>query len=235
MESQNSTSETPIPGSSDALPQTTTPQLEKKPRRGLHFAPAFWTIASIFSLIVNIILIIVLISVANQLFALKQVVETQVLAGLYKNFIMMDQAHIRTTIPISMDVPAKFDLPLKTNTTVTLTEDTTISHATVARLQVGDGGGGLVITNAPASIVLPAGTRLPIALDLTVPVDQKIPVSLNVSVDIPLSQTDLHEPFVGLQEVVRPYYAMLNETPNSWKEIFCGGESSDLICTTIFP
>jgi hypothetical protein len=54
-----------------------------------------------------------------------------------------------------------------------------------------------------------------------VPVDQKIPVNLNVAVDIPLNQTDLHRPFTGLQKVVEPYQALLNQTPNSWWEVLC--------------
>jgi hypothetical protein len=31
-------------------------------------------------------------------------------------------------------------------------------------------------------------------------------------VDIPLSETQLHEPFSGLQEVVKPFYCMVNPT-----------------------
>jgi hypothetical protein len=64
-------------------------------------------------------------------FTLKDLVKNQVLGGLYQNFVMMDQAHIRTQIPVKAQVPAKFDLPLSTNTTVTLTEDTTITNATI--------------------------------------------------------------------------------------------------------
>jgi hypothetical protein len=70
--------------------------------------------------------------------------------------------------------------------------------------------GGLNIVNALTTIVLPQGTTLPIVLNLTVPVDQMVPVVLNVGVDIPLEQTQLHEPFVGLQEVIKPFYCMIN-------------------------
>ena len=76
-----------------------------------------------------------------------------------------------------------------------------------------------MIYNAPTDIILPAGTVLPIHLDLVVPVDQQIPVELNVAVDIPLNQTDLHTPFVGLQQVLDPYYTML-ESPAR----FLGGD-----------
>jgi len=195
----------------------------------LKIAPAFWTIASILSLVINLILIVILLVLASQLFTLKRVVQEQVLGGLYRNFILMDQAHIRTTIPVSTEVPARFTLPLETETEVVLTEDTFLQGATVRELSTG----GLTIRNAPADIVLPAGTRLPVALNLDVPVDQMIPVNLNVQVDIPLSQTELHQPFVGLQEVVRPYYKMLDDLPDSWGELLCRSAAGSL-CDSIF-
>ncbi len=189
----------------------------RRRRRGLQIMPAFWTISSLVSMIVNIILIVLLISLGTQLFTLKKLVQDQLLGGLYENFVKMDQAHIMTTIPVSAKVPAKFNLPLKTNTVVVLTEDTLLKNATIVSLQTGN----MTMYNTPATIKLAAGTELPVALDLSVPVDQMIPVNLNVQVDIPLSQTELHQPFAGLQEVVRPYYKMLAETPGSWDEIFC--------------
>jgi hypothetical protein len=55
---------------------------------------------------------------------------------------------------------------------------------------------------------------LPINIEqLVVPVDQDVPVNLDVPVKIPLRETDLHEPFVGLQEVVRPWYCFIQ--PNA--------------------
>ncbi len=192
--------------------------------------PAFWTITSMVSILINIILFAVLFSVGQQLFSLKSLVETQLLGGLYQNFVEMDQAHIRTTIPINTQVPAKFDLPLKTKTTVTLTEDTHLDHATIYELNAG----ALFISEAKTNIVLPAGTTLPVELDLTVPVDQKIPVKLKVNVDIPLDQTDLHAPFVGLQEVIKPYYTLLDNLPDSWQEVICGTQPSDA-CQKLVP
>jgi hypothetical protein len=186
--------------------------------------PAFWTISSIVSMAVNIILIVILISLGSQLFALKHLVEQQLLGGLYENFVEMDKAHIRTSIPVAAQVPAKFDLPLSTNTTVTLTEDTYLTNATIYELNAG----ALYISRAATNIILPAGTQLPVALNLTVPVDQQIPVNLMVDVDIPLNQTDLHKPFVGLQEVVKPYYTYLNSLPDNWPEALCGPQPSDL-------
>lgn len=192
--------------------------------------PAFWTIASIFSMVLNLILVVALVLLARQLFTLKTLVNDRVLGGLYWNFQKMDEAHIRTTIPISTSVPAKFDLPLNTITTVVLTEDTVIPDATIYNLDAG----ALRISQARTTILLPAGSRLPVQLNLTVPVDQQIPVNLTVDVDIPLNQTDLHQPFVGLQDVVSPFYRALLITPNTWQQAVCGPQPSPM-CARIFP
>jgi hypothetical protein len=179
--------------------------------------PAFWTITGIVSLTVNVILVVLLISMGQQIFTLRSIVQDHVLGGLYANFKLMDEAHIRTVIPVSTEVPAKFDLPLSTTTIVVLTEDTKIQGMTIANLNAG----ALYISHAKADITFPAGSELPVRLDLIVPVDQKIPVELEVMVDIPLNQTDLHEPFVGLQEVVKPYYTLLSDLPDSWQAVVC--------------
>ena len=136
----------------------------------------------------------------------------------------MDQAHIKTTInvkdtiQVNDTIPVVFDLPLNTVTTVKLTEDTRLSKATVF----------LNGSTVPLDIILRKGTSLPIKLDMTVPVSQTIPVvltvpvDLQVPVDIPLDQTELHEPFIGLQNVVAPFDKLLAAPPNSWDETpFC--------------
>lgn len=225
MESSQSLPEQPAEEVQATPTDVVVAQQPVRPARRFRWMPAFWTVASLISLIVNVILIVVLFSLGTQLFALKKLVQDQVLGGLYQNFVLMDQAHIKTTITISTKVPAKFNLPLKTNTVVILTEATLLENARVVNLHTG----GLTILDAPATIELAAGTRLPVALDLTVPVDQEIPVNLNVNVDIPLNQTELHAPFAGLQEVVRPYYKMLEDVPGSWDEVLCA-PSAGLIC-----
>ncbi|MCJ7626043.1 MAG: hypothetical protein MUO76_21335 [Anaerolineaceae bacterium] len=175
------------------------PDGNPKPKRKLKMGPAFWTITGIISLICNIVLIVVLYAVAGQLFTLKSLVENQLVSALYENFMLMDEAGIKAEIPVNADVPAQFDLPLETDTVVVLTEATHIYAESVSLYT-----GGLSIYDAPTDIILPAGTQLPVHLSLVVPVDQNIPVDLIVYVDIPLSQTDLHEPFQGLQFVVEP-------------------------------
>jgi hypothetical protein len=222
--------EAPVEASPPPLPP---PQEEKRRASAsavfLAFGSAFWTIASIISLTVNVILIVVLIYLGSQFSNIKKMVRDDVLAGLYTNFALMDQASIKTTIPIHTEVPAKFNLPLDTDTVVVLSKDTRIPGATVTL-----NTGGLTIVNAPTDIILPAGTRLPIHLTLEVPVDQQIPVDLSVDVNIPLNKTDLHQPFVGLQNLVAPYYVMVNNMPESWSQMLCGMPTNPL-CKEIIP
>jgi hypothetical protein len=210
-------------------PQKTTFLRYFKPRRD-KFLPAFWTVASIISIVINIFLIALVFLLSGQLFTLKHMISDQLLGGLYQNFVLMDQASIKTTIPVQTNVAAKFNIQLKTNTEVTLTQDTLIPRAHIANLNAG----ALTISNATLDIRLPKGTKLPVHLELTVPVDKKIPVSIDVPVDIPLNQTDLHVPFVGLQQVVGPYYQSLNELPDSWQKILCGSKPGSL-CQLLFP
>lgn len=196
--------------------------------------PAFWTISGIMSFTLNVILIIVLIVLVRELFTLKAIVGDQLLGGLQTNFQKMDEAVIQTTvmvedtIQVNDTIPVQFTLPLEENTVVVLTEDTALDGVPV-KITIP----GLTI-DAPADIVLPAGSPLPVSLNLDVPVDQTIPISitvpvrLEVPVSIPLNQTELHEPFVGLQGVVAPYNALLADTPNSWEEAFC--QSGTLLC-----
>jgi hypothetical protein len=175
----------------------------------LDFWPPFWTIASVLSLTINLVLIIILILVwlsapSLNVGGLLQM-GNNLLGGLYTNFEKMDRAHIIKTIPVDATVPVKFDLQLNQQTSVVLSQAVTIDNALVTVKT-----GGLNITNALTTIVLPQGTTLPIVLNLTVPVDTTIPVKLNVEVDIPLKETQLHDPFKGLGEVVQPFYCMVN-------------------------
>ena len=194
------------------------PRRKPRPRRRWlwRLGPAFWTISGAVSIIINIILITVVVILAAQVFSLKSLVANQLLGGLSDNFALMDQARIQASIPVSANVPAKFNLPLETDTIVVLTRNTLIQGASVSLTT-----GGLSIKSAPTDIILPAGAQLPVHLSLVVPVDQKIPVNLKVAVDIPLNQTDLHQPFNGLQKVVEPYRTLLSHTPNSWWELVC--------------
>jgi hypothetical protein len=174
------------------------------------FLPAFWTIASVMSFTVNIVLVIVLAILLQNFKTVGVTVNglsDQLLGGLYTNFVKMDQAHITTSIPVSKEIPVQFTLNVSGPTNVTLSDDVSISGALVTV-----NTGGLNINNARANIVLPQGTVLPIFIQsLAVPVDQSVLAELDVAVDIPLNQTDLHEPFVGLQKVVEPFYCLIEQ------------------------
>jgi hypothetical protein len=188
-------------------------------------APALWNVASLVSLMVNAILVAVIILLARDLFAIKHLVSDQLIGGLYQNFVAMDNSHIITniqvhdTIQVNDKIPVVFDLPLKQETQVRLTKDTPVRNTTIYI-------NGQAV---PLDIILRKGTPLNISLDLTVPVSQtvpvvlNVPVNLNVPVDIALDQTDLHRPFVGLQEVVAPYHSLLSSLPDTWRETpVCG-------------
>lgn len=172
---------------------------------------ALWTIASTISMLVNIVVVIILLAVYQNYTVLKIPegigldTPKDLLKGLFDNFQLMDQAHITTNILVQDEIPVRFTLGLNQQTSVILSEDVTIDGARVALTT-----GGLNIFNAPATVVLPAGTSLPIFLNLEVPVDEMIPITLNVPVDIALNETDLHQPFTGLQTVVEPLYCLVS-------------------------
>ena len=173
----------------------------------------WWTITALISMVVNIVVIAIVIilvgtySKANGSLVLPKGINEKVvvnlLQGLYDNFQKMDEAHIKTDIVVEDTIPVQFDLQLNQPTVVTLTEAVTIYGAYV------EINTGALNISAPATVVLPEGLDLPILLNLTVPVNTTIPVKLNVAVDIPLEETDLHEPFVGLQDVVQPLYCLV--------------------------
>jgi hypothetical protein len=203
-----------------APPAKSKPKKEAKPKADVgspkgygnnKFLPTFWTIASVISMLVNIGVVIALIMVVQLLGGTKAALSfaqsqaNGLLGGLYTNFVKMDDASIKTTIHVEKDIPVQFSLNVSGATNVTLSQDVSISGALVTV-----NTGGLNINNARANIVLPEGTILPIFIEnLVVPVDKTVPAILDVPVDIPLNQTELHEPFVGLQKVVEPYFCLL--------------------------
>jgi hypothetical protein len=222
--------------------------------------PALWTVASVLSLIVNVILIAVVLTLLSQIFAIKSLVGDQLIGGLYDNFVKMDQAHIRTniqvndtiqvddqiqvndqikvqdTIVVEDTIPVVFTLPLNQVTSVVLTQNTPVNDATVYLngsavttdlvLRQGTRLNIRLSMDIPVSQELPVKLNVPVDLDvpvnLDVPVHLTVPVSLNVPVDIPLAETELHEPFVGLQEVLSPYRDLMQDLPGSWDDVICG-------------
>ncbi len=195
-------------------------------------APAFWTVSSVISLCVNVVLMIVIILLSRQLFAIKALIQGDLIGGLYDNFVKMDQAHIITDIQVSAPIPVRFNLPVQTDTTVILTRDISIPNTYVSLTTAGAGIN--LSINAPANITLPENTPLDIRLSINVPVSNTIQVNLPVHVDIPLAKTELHEPFSGLQQVLAPYRRYLGELPNSWEQSGVCGPGARWLCAWIF-
>jgi hypothetical protein len=232
--------ETPKKPLFSAKPKTAKPKAEAQAKpvkekttnpAGNKFLPIFWTVASVISMLVNIGVVIALLVVVQLLggtksaLAFAQSQANGLLGGLHENFVKMDAASIKTTIHVEKDIPVQFSLNVSGATNVTLSENVSISGALVTV-----NTGGLNINNARANIVLPAGTVLPIFIEnLVVPVDKTVPAILDVPVDIPLNTTELHDPFVGLQKVVEPYYCLLQ--PN----VLVNGEDVCLNSPPLLP
>jgi len=219
-------------------PQTQTWQEKARPYvwQGGQWRKAFSNTFKFISIAIDIILIFVILILVQQVVMLRGFVNSRLIEGLYYNFVLMDRAHIQTTINVEDEIqvvdeiPVVFDLPLDQNTEVVLTKDTPIKNATIY----------LNNQPVPLDLTLRAGTPLNIHLDLTVPVSQSVPVvldvpvNLEVPVDIPLEQTELHDPFIGLQDVVKPFYFM-TLGPNSWSEIeICQKPVISLFCDVLF-
>lgn len=183
---------------------------------------ALWTVASVFSMLLNIVLIIILVVVfwAYRDIKVPESVDitmvNELLSGLYSNFEKMDRATIETVIPVDAQIPLDITVPVQTTTQITLSETVSIPNA-----QVVINTGGLNI-NSNARVTLPAGTPLMVNLDFDLPVRDTIPVHLEVPVKIPMANTELHEPFVGLQDVVRPLYCLVDSNAT--------GLDTQLIC-----
>jgi hypothetical protein len=200
-----------VPVSSQSLPNSASSDPKPRARR-FQFLPAFWTIASLMSITVNIILIVILLLLFQMLGVIQGTANDKIsglLGGLYMNFVKMDQASIQTSIHVEKEIPVNFDLNVSGPTIVRLREPATINGATVSVHT-----GGLTIVDANATIILPQGQPLSINIEsLAVPVRQSVLAVLDVPVNIPLNQTQLHEPFVGLQKVVEPWYCLVE--PNA--------------------
>jgi hypothetical protein len=201
------------------------------------FFPAFWTVASIFSLIVNVILIGLLVSVGHNLFELKTVVADGLVIPTSNNLELMDKAHIITTVPVETTIrvqdslPVVFDLPINKNMQITMTEDTRISGAYIYLNNTA------VETDLtlPAQTPLQANINLTIPVSTTVPLDMLVPVTVQVPVDIAVNQTDLHQSIMGLQAAIEPYQKVMGTSFNSPKDLtVCDNWMTGWLCGIVF-
>ena len=170
---------------------------------------AFKTFAIIFSFTVNFVLLIVLLATLPQILPLVNGAVKPLVSGLDQSFVEMNEASIKRTIEVSDTVPIDFNLPLYTDSIVTLTQDVTLGDYPITMIL--PGGGGYI--NGNVTLVLPAGLPLPVSLGLDVPVQSRIPVNLNVEVDIPLDETELSVPFTRLHHLFGPLVDQLDQIP----------------------
>ncbi len=169
--------------------------------------PAFWTIASIMSVIFNVILLAVLVGILRGIGSVNATgIGSGLLGGLYTNFERMDQAHIRTVIPVTTDIPLNMNIPIQTITGITLAQDVVIRNA---RVRISTPTFNI---DSPAEVTLPAGTAMNVQLNFSVPVQQSVPVTLNVPVDIAIQNTELHPAIAGLQTTIKPLYCIMAPT-----------------------
>lgn len=176
-------------------------------REDNRFLPIFWTVASIISLTANVVLVIILVFLMRGLGTVDLVnAGPGLLGGLYSNFERMDQAHIKTTIPVQTTIPLNMSIPVQTTTGITLAQDVFIQ---AARVKINTATFNI---DAPASVTLPAGTALNVTMNFNVPVQTDVPVTLNVPVDIAVESTDLHPAIMGLEETLKPLYCMVSPT-----------------------
>ncbi len=169
------------------------------------FLPAFWTIASIVSLAINVIVLVALIVALRSLGGLNLgQIGTGLVGGLYSNFEKMDAAHIKTTIPVQSNIPLSMSIPVQTTTNISLADAVDIPNAHV-KIST-----GTFNIDSDADVTLPAGTTLNVILNFSVPVQTTVPVTLSVPVDIAISSTDLHPAITGLEKTIKPLYCVLN-------------------------
>ena len=209
-----------VPPEQESAPPAATQEMPRREK----FLRTLWTVASAISMTVTLVVCIALVGIVwmirdfkppenlslssvnlenVDLESIDVMMVNDLLSGLYTNFEKMDRATIDTVIAVDAPIPLDINVPVQKTTLITLAESVNIPNA-----QVVINTGGLNI-NSTARVTLPAGTPLMVNLNFDLPVQDTIDVHLDVPVKIPMADTELHEPFVGLQDVVRPLYCLV--------------------------
>jgi hypothetical protein len=200
-----SPAEEPLRADETTVTEPTQPAETRRPWWSSGIFPLFWTVASALSLTVNVLLCLLVLGLLSYRGPITKIVtgqSTSILGGLYSNFQAMDNATIKTSVQVDTTIPLSIQVPVQTQTQITLAQPVTI-HSPRVLINT-----GVLRLDAPAQVTLPAGTPMMVNLNFMLPVQTSVPVHLDVPVNIPLNQTELHQPFVGLQEVVRPWYCL---------------------------
>ncbi len=183
-------------------------------RRRWHFWKAFKDIAIIFSFVMNFVLLMVLLLSPGPVFQAKTGIAEPLLGELDEAFQDLGATDIVSTVYIAESPLIKFDLPIRQNIAVTLTEPVPLQVPASFFLP---GGGGSI--NGTVFLKLPPGMRLPIDLRMTVPVSENVPITMTVPVTINLNEGGLEPAVLRLRNVVTPINSALQELPNSPQEV----------------
>jgi hypothetical protein len=178
----------------------------RKPRRQ-KFWDAAKTLTLIVSMVINLILIVAVVILANQVGAIKMTLNS-VLGQLDSAFEGLGQAVISDTIKIDQRVPVQFELPLEQDTVVTTQSPVPIT--TQATFSLGQFGS----INGTVSLQLPTGTSLPVHLKLTVPVSDSIPVVFDQPINIPLAEKGLGPVVAKLRAALAPIIDLVDQLPD---------------------
>jgi hypothetical protein len=187
--------------------------LHRGPPRAKETAQAIRDVYHLYSMAVDAVLLILVLVLAVSLRNLN-ISLNSVVSDLYESFVLMDNATISTKIQINdAPIPLDFNLPVvQSETNVTLTQPVSIpgAHVTI-------NSGAFLISNAPATVTLPAGTVLPVSLSMDVPVQTTLLVDLEVPVEFALAEAvsptkgSLHDAFIRLQYRLGPYYCLYQQ------------------------
>jgi len=176
---------------------------------------AFKTIALFFSFGMNLIMLIAMLALAPLIIPIVADIARPIVGGLNSSFVDMSSAKIERVIEVNDSLDVEFTLPVEASTTVVIYEDVAL-EGVPARFVLPDGGG---VINGQVYLSLPDGLSLPVELSLDVPVRNTIPVKLAVAVDIPLSETELGEPFNKLESLFAPLDELLQGLPATNDEL----------------
>ncbi len=111
----------------------------------------------------------------------------------------LQNAHIRTNIPINQQLPISLEVPVNQQTSVRTTAP--VPMVVPAQFTLPGGGGQI---NGNVALSLPAGLELPINLNIAIPISSTIPVKLDIPVDIAIKDTELADDVTRLDGLVRP-------------------------------
>jgi hypothetical protein len=154
----------------------------------------FWTVGGFLSVIANAVLLLMLLG--GRSLAAPGAADS-VLTAAYMSLEQLENAHIRTAIPLRTTLALDPMVPITGSTRITLARDLFVrgAHVTI-------NGGGLSI-DSPADITLPAGTELDVNIDLALLLQTGLPVTADVPVDIAVRDTELHAAIQGLKDSLR--------------------------------